>query len=53
MASGSCGEGPPASGSVYTGVFTGDGRTIKGAWEGSAEGSQCKHDFDLSYPRPG
>jgi hypothetical protein len=36
----------------YTGVFTGDGRTIKGAWEGSAEGSQWKH-FDLNYIRPG
>ena len=29
------------------------GRTIKGAWEGSAEGSQRKHDFDLNYVRPG
>ncbi len=37
----------------YTGVFSGDGRTIKGAWEGSAEGSQWKHDFDLNYVRPG
>jgi hypothetical protein len=35
------------------GVFSGDGRTIKGAWEGSAEGSQWKHEFDLNYVRPG
>ena len=33
----------------YTGVFSDGGRTIKGAWEGSADGSQWKHDFDLSY----
>jgi hypothetical protein len=38
----------------YTGVFSGDGRTIKGAWECSGEGwSQWKHDFDLNYVRPG
>jgi len=35
------------------GVFSGGGRTIKRAWEGSAEGSQWKHDFDLNYVRPG
>jgi hypothetical protein len=34
-------------------VFSDDGRTIKGAGEGSAEGSQWKHDFDLNYVRPG
>jgi hypothetical protein len=34
-------------------VFAGDGRTIKGAWGGSADGSRWKHDFDLNYPRPG
>ena len=33
----------------YTGVFSDGGRTIKGAWEGSADGSQWKHDFDLNY----
>ena len=33
----------------YTGVFSNGGRTIKGAWEGSADGSQWKHDFDLNY----
>jgi len=33
----------------YTGVFSDDGRTINGAWEGSADGSQWKHDFDLNY----
>jgi hypothetical protein len=39
MASGSCGEGP-GFWHRHTGVFTGDGRTIKGAWEGLAEGPQ-------------
>ena len=33
----------------YTGVFSDGGRTIKGAWEGSADGSQWKHDFELNY----
>ena len=32
----------------YTGVFC-DGRTINGGWEGSADGSQWKHDFELNY----
>ena len=35
------------------GVFSGDGRTIKGAWEGPGEGSQREHDLDLNYTRPG
>jgi hypothetical protein len=33
----------------YAGVFSADGRTIKGAWEKSADGSEWKHDFDLNY----
>ena len=37
----------------YIGVFSGGGRTIQDAWEGSAEGPQGKHDFDLNYLRPG
>ena len=37
----------------YIWVFSDDGRTIKGAWEGSGEGSQWKHYFDLNYVRPG
>ena len=37
----------------YTGVFSADGKTIKGAWEGSADGSQWKHDFDLNYIKTG
>jgi hypothetical protein len=37
----------------YTGVFSGDSRTIKGAWEGSADGSQWKHDFELNYIKVG
>ena len=36
-----------------TGVLSGDGRTVKGAWEGSAEGPRREHDFDLKYVRPG
>jgi hypothetical protein len=37
----------------YTGVFSGDGRTVEGGREGSAEGLRWKHDFDLNYMRPG
>jgi hypothetical protein len=33
----------------YTGVFSGDGNRITGAWEKSADGSEWKHDFELSY----
>ncbi len=33
----------------YSGVLADDGKTIKGAWEGSADGSHWKHDFDLNY----
>ena len=36
-----------------TGVFAGGGRTVKGAWEGSADGWRWEYDFDLNYPRPG
>jgi len=43
----------PASGSAAPGVFSGDGRTIKGAWEGPGEGSQRKHGLDLNYLWPG
>jgi hypothetical protein len=43
----------PASGSAAPGVFSGDGRTFKGAWEGRGEGSQRKHNFDLTYVRSG
>jgi hypothetical protein len=43
----------PASGSAAPGVFSGDGKTIKGAWEGPGEGSRWKHDFDLNYLWPG
>jgi hypothetical protein len=33
----------------YTGAFSKDGRTITGAWEGSMDGSEWKHDFSLNY----
>ena len=35
----------------FTGVISADGSTIKGAWEGSADGSGWKHDFDLTYTK--
>lgn len=33
----------------YTGVLSEDGNRITGAWEKSADGSEWKHDFELSY----
>jgi hypothetical protein len=33
----------------YAGRFSGDGRTIEGAWERSPDGSQWAHDFGLTY----
>lgn len=33
----------------YTGVISNDGNTITGAWEGSADGQDWKHDFGLTY----
>jgi hypothetical protein len=35
----------------YTGVISGDGRTIQGSWAGSADGREWKHDFGLTYSR--
>jgi hypothetical protein len=35
----------------YTGVFSEDGNKITGAWEKSVDGSEWKHDFDLSYTK--
>jgi hypothetical protein len=35
----------------YTGVISDDGTTITGAWEGSADGREWKHDFGLTYVR--
>jgi hypothetical protein len=32
-------------------VISSDGTTIKGAWEGSADGREWKHDFGLTYIR--
>lgn len=37
----------------YTGVLSGDGATIKGAWEGSADGQDWEHDFGLTYIKVG
>jgi hypothetical protein len=33
----------------YTGAISDDGTTITGAWEGSPDGREWKHDFGLSY----
>jgi hypothetical protein len=33
----------------YTGVISGDGGTITGAWEASADGREWRHDFGLTY----
>lgn len=33
----------------YTGLISDDGNTITGAWEGSADGQEWKHDFGLTY----
>jgi hypothetical protein len=33
----------------YSGIISGDGTTIAGAWEGSADGQEWKHDFGLTY----
>jgi hypothetical protein len=35
----------------YTGTFSADGAVIRGAWEASADGSDWKHDFDLTYTK--
>lgn len=35
----------------FTGVFSEDGKTIRGAWEKSVDGSAWEHDFDLTYVR--
>ena len=33
----------------YTGVISADGAAIEGAWEGSPDGREWKHDFGLRY----
>ena len=33
----------------FTGVISGDGSAIKGAWQASADGREWKHDFGLTY----
>lgn len=35
----------------YTGQISGDGATITGAWEKSADGREWQHDFGLAYLR--
>jgi hypothetical protein len=37
----------------YAGVFAADGKTIEGAWERSADGSEWQHDFRLTYTKIG
>jgi hypothetical protein len=33
----------------YTGVISDDGTRITGSWEGSVDGREWSHDFDLNY----
>lgn len=35
----------------FTGAFSEDGNTIRGAWEVFEDGSTWEHDFDLTYVR--
>ena len=35
----------------FTGTFSADGNTITACWEGSSDGSNWKHDFDLTYEK--
>lgn len=35
----------------YTGVLSGDGGTITGAWETSTDGHEWRHDFQLTHTR--
>jgi hypothetical protein len=35
----------------FAGAFSDDGRTITGAWEGSGDGTNWSHDFDLTYAK--
>jgi hypothetical protein len=35
----------------FSGKLSDDGRSIRGAWEQSPDGSSWKHDFDLIYTR--
>jgi hypothetical protein len=37
----------------YAGLISGDGSTITGAWEGSADGQEWRHDFGLTYIKTG
>jgi hypothetical protein len=35
----------------FMGTLSGDGRTIRGHWERSDDGSKWEHDFDLTYTK--
>jgi hypothetical protein len=35
----------------FSGMLSGDGDSIRGAWEKSPDGSSWEHDFDLIYTR--
>jgi hypothetical protein len=35
----------------FTGTFSDDGATITAYWEGSRDGSNWEHDFDLTYTK--
>ena len=35
----------------FMGTWSSDGRTIRGRWEESGDGSHWEHDFDLTYTK--
>ena len=35
----------------YTGAVSDDGRSIRGTWDLSTDGSRWEHDFELSYSK--
>lgn len=39
----------PAFSQRFIGAFSEDGKTIRGRWEKSADGSSWERDFDLRY----
>jgi hypothetical protein len=42
---------PLAFSQRYTGIFGDDGKTIRGSWEASRDGTSWEHDFELVYSK--
>jgi len=42
---------PPSFSQRYVGSFSDDGRTIRGAWERSADGGEYTMDFEVTYTK--